>query len=317
MSMATSSPDGTSLGERLRAAIAHFEHLLPGQAPLKDFVHHNTLHGYQQDSFPVALQKVRARTGQQGYLPVERFRALYQQGRITKEDLLQVINADPDLESGESIDIDNHLSFYKREVYLCGLLYPFQRVTHSQLFWNMEERSALKRFQDDLPEEKRQQLLAKSGFKAESTLLEDLWSACLQVLGLNSQPLHPEELLDLSPNQAESLFNAYFEPVDVDNNSELQVDEHLRQEVESLLETMLHRLGKEITLRGLLHMWSGKDILKEIRPLLIRQLGNHLDLGVAAWHSDERAKGFYSCWRQSAKRDLIWLFEDLPDQLSL
>ena len=33
------------------------KHFLPTQAPLKDFIHHNTLHAFQKDTFHRALQQ--------------------------------------------------------------------------------------------------------------------------------------------------------------------------------------------------------------------------------------------------------------------
>ncbi len=55
--------------KQLREAIAHFHHILPSQPPLKDFVHHNTLHAYQHHRFPQALMEAQQLTGKYGYLP--------------------------------------------------------------------------------------------------------------------------------------------------------------------------------------------------------------------------------------------------------
>ncbi|WP_296700453.1 YbcC family protein [Algoriphagus sp.] len=67
-------------------------HFLPSQAPLKDFVHHNTLHAFQNLPFHQALKQAGSQFGFKGYLPLEDYRELYKRGKINPKVLTNTIS---------------------------------------------------------------------------------------------------------------------------------------------------------------------------------------------------------------------------------
>ena len=72
-------------------SIEHLRHYLPTQAALKDFIHHNTLHAFQQESFHDALKTASEAFGYQVYLSLEQYRQLYKEGKINPEKLTDLL----------------------------------------------------------------------------------------------------------------------------------------------------------------------------------------------------------------------------------
>ena len=68
--------------ESLRQSIEHAAHLLPAQGPITVFIHHNTLHAFEELSFTDALKAAAKVFGCQPYLAEERYRAELNRGRI-------------------------------------------------------------------------------------------------------------------------------------------------------------------------------------------------------------------------------------------
>jgi uncharacterized protein YbcC (UPF0753/DUF2309 family) len=76
----------------VEALIARLKHYLPAQAPLKDFIHHNTLHALQDHRFDDALARASAIFGYQVHLTLEQYRAHHREGRIGNALLDRVVS---------------------------------------------------------------------------------------------------------------------------------------------------------------------------------------------------------------------------------
>lgn len=67
------------------------KHFLPAQAPLKDFIHHNTLHAFQHLKFFDALNSASEIFGYKVMLSLEEYRSFYASKRISNEVLERIV----------------------------------------------------------------------------------------------------------------------------------------------------------------------------------------------------------------------------------
>lgn len=74
-----------------KKAIKEIKHYLPAQGPLKDFVHHNTLHAFQDMKFDEALNSASTIFGYKVRLKLDEYRRLFQSNRIKRGILEKVI----------------------------------------------------------------------------------------------------------------------------------------------------------------------------------------------------------------------------------
>lgn len=81
----------TSLRFVEEATLHKLSHFLPAQNPLKDFVHHNTLHAFQDKDFFTALQESSEIFGYKTFLPLSDFRNKLKNNQINSEILDKII----------------------------------------------------------------------------------------------------------------------------------------------------------------------------------------------------------------------------------
>ncbi|MDH5593144.1 MAG: DUF2309 domain-containing protein [Gammaproteobacteria bacterium] len=296
----------------LTKLIQHFEHVLPAQAPISDFVHHNTLHGFQHLSFEKGVAAARDITGAEGFLPESEFRKLLSQKRITEQDLVNVFNNTESLQPSKSVLDKEQLKLIQRDFYLTAFTKVLTLSSASQLHWEMAEFDVFNRFHSDVSNESRQRFLERSG-KDEATSVNELWLACLGCLELEHFILHPEELTDLSTEQADKMIEMLNHEEDETLGEQPMLHLLMRKEATRRLDEHLALIGIKDTMGSFLKSITGEDVMENIRPLLIRQLGNFLDQGISAWKSNARGQGFYKAWLENAEHDLSWLLDDLPE----
>jgi uncharacterized protein len=75
----------------VNSIIHELKHYLPAQAPLKDFIHHNTLHAFQQLKFHTALQHASVMFGYKVSLTLDEYRQFHEDKKVSDAQLERVI----------------------------------------------------------------------------------------------------------------------------------------------------------------------------------------------------------------------------------
>lgn len=127
--------DDTPLAERLQHWVEHLEHVLPAQAPIRDFVHHNTLHGFQHLPFAEALAAAQRLTGARAYLDEAEFRTHFADGRITRDDLVAALGDAGIGDLSEAVAAP----LTRQDILLASLLLPQEPVNPARLAWERRE----------------------------------------------------------------------------------------------------------------------------------------------------------------------------------
>jgi uncharacterized protein YbcC (UPF0753/DUF2309 family) len=299
----TTSPpveESPGIAARLTACLHHLEHVLPAQAPLRDFVHHNTLHGFQHLPFAQALGEAGRLVGATPWLDESHCRALFRQGRINTDDLDAALRQLPGADAGRVIAACTTRQIARGDVLQAALLHSSGNMTAVGLRWQIEEHRAFERLQADLDAGTKQRLLAAAaatGRDREADAAADLWAAARELLGAREFAAAP-------PAAMNRLFDVFAdEPV--------RVAPPWEKAAAPLWRGMVARLGHDWTLAALLAQLTGEDVRQALRPTLIRHLAAHLDQGLSAWRNPARQQGFFAAWRLSAGRDLSWGLDDL------
>lgn len=297
--------------QQIIAALADLDHVLPGQAPILHFVHHNTLHGFQHLAFEQAIAETKKLTGVNGYLPQAEFLRFYQQGRITDADIAAALSAQGHLKAQEVVLQLDEMCITRGDIFRIALLYDLEAVSPNQLAWQIEELAALKVFQSDVPKKLQAKAL---NTQSERSYIKGIWHTLLQQLEIEQSFLHPENMLDLSLDQAEALLAQHRASRKKVSLKKISMHEQMCEAANKTFVLELQRLGGETTLRSFLLALCGVDILDNVRPEIIRICSSALDEGVASWQLPGRSKaGMYAAWRAVVGSDINPFLQELPD----
>ncbi len=282
------SEDGSSPDERsqLRSAIQHAVHYLPSQGPITVFVHHNTLHSFEDLSFEQAVVRGGKLYDCEPYWLEERYRAEFYRGRISIDDLRQVLMDD----LGDRAD-GLVASFGTRyTLRLAMLQMALHDVPDAELNWLLAETETLKKFRDELPQSQREQIVQQT--KAWVMRQRPALRRVAQVdrrEGASSPSVSIVEEVLAEQRRASSMES--WSAADWDAFVLKLMWRICRQGVTSAT-TRPTESRPPAALHDLVLEATGEDSDRTIDDILIRFCGAFLDQGFANWSLPHRDQGF-------------------------
>lgn len=285
--------------ESIQEHIQHATHLLPTQTPIRVFVHHNTLHAFEDLPFAEAVARGSRTYGCHPYLTEDRYRHLVAHGRILPDDLARVLLDD----LGDEAD---HLVGYLGTRYnlrLAMLEQPLRLGPEAELRWVIAETDALRRFRPETPAEVRDQVLSET----RHWVMRDV----IPGGKLSGEPVFERSLRRFNGRKIEEWTAATWEAFT------LELLWNVCREGVTATAPVQEPPPRASRPRDWLLSATGVDIDGLVNESMIRFCAAFLDQGMAHWPLPGREQGFFASWRslyQSARPIEAWLFH-LPAEL--
>ncbi len=281
--------------ERLQHIIDHAAHLLPAQGPITVFVHHNTLHAFEDLPFDQAVKKGAQIFGCHPYLTEDRYREKLGRGRIRFAHLPEVLEEDLGERAGETVaGLCTRL-----ELRLAMLEYPLRTGPTEELLWYVAETDALRRVRREVSSAVRERLLAETRRWVMRDLRGGDEAAQLALAG-KSLPRVPPDL--------SALFERF---------NEGRIEDWNESHWEAFTLQALWRICRSgvsgappfappppapVRHRDLLLRASGADADLLVHDVLVRFCAAFVDQGVANWDLPRRDEGFYRAFCELYRR---------------
>ena len=182
-STSTGAHDPSPRQHHLAHVIDHLAHLLPAQGPISIFIHHNTLHAFEEMPFEDAVEHAATRFNCQPFLSEARYRAKVASGRILAKDVESLLTEDLGSSGADQIaDVGTRFELWRRIV-----LHGIPAASGRTLSWLLEETDVLSRFRVNLPVDAKLALSELSAGNLDRTLerqaVRHLWDACVGAVG--------------------------------------------------------------------------------------------------------------------------------------
>ena len=182
-------PQGPS--RPLTKTIDDIARVLPAQGPISIFIHHNTLHAFEDLPFENAVEQAAARLGTEPFLSETRYRDKLAAGRILPADVHALLQAHlGDRGADDVAGIGARLDLWRAVV-----LHGIPAAAGRELAWILEETDALSRFRTDVPAAARSAAAALGDSDDrradERRVVRGLWDACLAAVGRSGTAAAP------------------------------------------------------------------------------------------------------------------------------
>lgn len=271
-------------------------HRLPSQGPIDVFIHHNTLHSFEDLPFEVAIQKASEVYGAKPYWKESRYQSEYEAGRITDKDLESVLERPGDAQQMFVPGVSNLM------LRRLALTTTPQTGLRSQVEWELSEHHEkyAKEHEPLKAEKRRAQYARDNAFLRDGshrTVLHDLQEQLKTMLG------------DTASTICEREFDKFYEILkDFSPSGMIRRSNHLLWIVclyESAYSLTNKSLRNQPYNRNHRHFDSHSAISDVVNPYLIKLAASYLDQGLGRWHLSGRSKGFLHCLLRHLKDSFL------------